>query len=267
MLGAIIGDIVGSKYEFNNIKTKDFKLFDNDMLFTDDTVLTVAIYEALKECNGNYKNLGEYAKKTITKYVELYPYKSYGGMFLDWISTPNQLKKPYNSFGNGAAMRVSPVAFFANSISEVKELSRKVTEITHNHKEGIKGAEATAVAIYLALQGCSKDEIKKEMQKYYDFNFTIEKIKNSYSFNETCMHTVPQALEVFFESLNFEDCIRLGISLGGDSDTLCAIAGSVAEAYYGIPKNIKNQAYTYLDDNILNKVCEFYENCKYEKIK
>lgn len=249
LYGAIIGDIVGSIYEFNNIRTKDFNFFSKEMFFTDDTVMTIAIYNALVKCKGNYKTLSEKVIDEMRLYGALYPKRGYGGNFAIWLTTPHPI--PYNSFGNGSAMRVSAVPYFAKDLEEVKLLSRLVTEVTHNHPEGIKGAEATAVAIYMALNKKSKEEIKKYIEEnYYNLDFTLDEIRPTYKFNETCQNTVPQAIKAFLESEDFVDCIRCGISIGGDSDTLCAIAGSIAEAYYGIDENIKEKALCYLDDNL-----------------
>lgn len=254
LYGAIIGDIVGSKYEFNNIRTKEFEFFDKDMFFTDDTVMSVAVTEALfNTCQKNYANLKEEVIKQMQKYGKLYPNAGYGGMFSRWLNEKDP--KPYNSFGNGSAMRVSSVAYFAKSLEEVKTLSRMVSEVTHNHIEGIKGAEATSVAIYMALNKASKKEIKEYIEKnYYSMDFDYKDLQENYWFNETCQNTVPQALYCFFISENFEDTIRTGISIGGDSDTLCAIAGSVAEAYYGVNKKVKEKALSYLDEYMHNKV-------------
>lgn len=256
LFGAVIGDIVGSKYEFDNIRTKDFDFFDRDMFFTDDTVMSVAVYEALKNTYENdYKGLSEEVVKQMQQYGRRYPYCSYGGRFAFWLMDKDP--QPYNSFGNGSAMRVSAVPYFAKSIDEVKVLSRKVTEVTHNHPEGIKGAEATAVATYMALNKCNKKEIKKYIEdNYYSMNFDYEELRKNYRFNEICQDTVPQALYCFFESNNFEDAIRTGISIGGDSDTLCAITGAVAEAYYGVNKKMQKGALAYLDGHLREKVVE-----------
>lgn len=261
MLGAIIGDIVGSRYEFDNRKTKEFELFEKQCQFTDDSVMTIAIAKALLDCNENYEDLSIIAIENMVCIGRKYPYCGYGYLFYDWICSENHV--PYNSFGNGAAMRVSCCGFVGNSIDEVKELSKKVTEISHNHPEGIKGAEATAVSIYLARTGKTKEEIKQYIcDNYYNIDFTLDEIRKEYEFNETCQGSVPQALESFFESTSYEDTIRNAISLGGDSDTIGAIAGGIAEAYYGIPKKLRDKALTYLDDDLKNIVFEF-EN-KYE---
>lgn len=257
LYGAIIGDIVGSKYEFNNIKTKEFTFFEKDMFFTDDTVMSVAITEALFNTYKNdYKNLSAEVIKQMQKYGRMYSNVGYGGMFRKWLKSENP--EPYNSCGNGSAMRVSSVAYFAKSIDEVKMLAKMVTEVTHNHEEGIKGSEATAVAIYMALNKSSKEEIKKYIvNNYYDLNYDYEKLKKEYTFKALCQTTVPEALYCFLISNSFEDTIRTGISIGGDSDTLCAIAGAVAEAYYGVDENMKEISLTYLDQHLCNKIIEF----------
>lgn len=256
MFGAIIGDIVGSRFEFNNYKNKNFNLFDNKCRYTDDTVMTLAICKALMECNGNYNILAETTIKCMQELGSIFTNAGYGEMFYNWLKSRNP--KPYNSLGNGAAMRVSSIAYEADTIEQVKKLSNIVTSVTHNHSEGLKGAEATAISIYLARTGKSKEEIKKYIQNnYYNINFTIDEIREIYTFNETCQETVPQALECFFESDSFEDAIRIAVSLGGDSDTIGAITGSIAEAYYGIPSHIKEKAISYLDDNLYNIIKDF----------
>ena len=259
MLGAIIGDIVGSKYEFNNIKTKDFVFFQPDMFFTDDTVMTVAIYDALSSCKGNYSYLSDLTIEKMQEYGKRYPANGkigYGGLFADWLKSETPI--PYNSFGNGSAMRVGAVAYFAKSFDELRALSYAVTAVTHNHEEGIKGAEATAVATFMALHGASKEEIKGKIEnEYYSLDFDYKNLKETYSYKVSCQRTVPEALYCFLISNSFEDTIRTGVSIGGDSDTLCAIAGGVAEAFYGIPKEMKSTAKLYLDKFLNKKVDEF----------
>ncbi len=265
MLGAIIGDIVGSRFEFNNYRKKDFELFTNDCKVTDDSIMTIAVAKAIMETeklinpsssrnrlDDNYCLLLEkMAIKYMQKIGRKYPDSGYGGMFSRWIFSDNP--KPYNSFGNGAAMRISPVVYIASTECEVYKLSEVVTGVTHNHEEGLKGAEATAMAVYMARCGHSKDEIKnKIINNYYPLDFTIDEIRNTYRFNETCQGTVPQAIEAFLESTSFEDAIRVAISVGGDSDTLAAITAGIAEAYYGVPANIKEKALSYLDDCLLS---------------
>lgn len=261
MLGAIIGDIAGSRFEMNNRKSKDFNLFSAECFFTDDTVMTLAVAKTLLDCKGNYSNLSEKAISTMQEIGHLYPTCGYGRMFRRWLYS--QQPKPYNSYGNGAAMRVSACGFAAKSLEEAKALSKAVTEVTHNHPEGIKGAEATAVAIYLARSGYSIEEIQQHIStKYYPMDFTLDEIRDTYEFNETCQDTVPQALKAFFESLDFEDAIRNAISIGGDSDTLAAITGGIAEAYYGVPQDIKDKALNYLDEDLLQIVNRFYSEFK-----
>ena len=256
MLGAIIGDIVGSRFEWNNNKNKEFELLNHKCFFTDDSVMSLAIAKALLESKEDYSNLSELAVKYMQEIGRNYPNCGYGGRFHSWMFSDNP--KPYESYGNGSAMRVSACGFVANSIEEAVELSRKVTEVTHNHPEGIKGAEATAVAIYLAKSGSNILEIRDYINKnYYPMNFRLDDIRESYKFNETCQETVPQAIEAFLESKSFEDAIRNAISLGGDSDTLAAITGGIAEAYYGIPTDIRKLALTFLDERLLNLLIEF----------
>ena len=256
MLGAIIGDIVGSIYEFNNIKSKDFPLFSDKCLFTDDTVMTIAISKAIMECNDDFSDLSFKAEYYMRKLGRLYPNCGYGGRFRNWIFS--DIMTAYNSYGNGSAMRVSSCAWAGKSLEEVKMLSRMVTEVTHNHEEGIKGAEAVAVCIFLARNKETKEKIKDYINKnYYCLNFTLDEIRSTYKFNATCKETVPQAIIAFLEANSFEDAIRNAISIGGDSDTLAAITGSIASAYYNIPNEIKAKALTYLDDWLLTILFEF----------
>lgn len=261
MIGAIIGDIVGSVYEWDNIKTKDFVLFRDDSFFTDDTIMTLAVGKAIYDSNKDTEKLKNLIVPILQEIGQPYPKSGYGGNFYDWMYSNNP--QPYNSFGNGAAMRVSACGLVADSLDEAKELSRIVTEISHNHPEGIKGAEATTVAIYMARQDASKDEIRKHIEEnYYDLNFTLDEIRDTYEFNETCQRTVPQSIMAFLESTDFEDAIRNAISIGGDSDTLAAITGSIAEAYYGVPQKLKDKAMSYLDDRLLYLFEEFNDKFK-----
>ena len=267
MLGAIIGDIVGSRFEWNNNKSKQFDLLTYKCSVTDDSIMTLAIAKALLESKSDYSDLSENAVKYMQNIGQHYPNCGYGGHFREWIYSDNP--KPYNSYGNGAAMRVSACGFVANTLEEVKQLSKAVTEVTHNHPEGIKGAEATAVAIFLARSGKNLLEIRDYITKnYYPLNFSLDEIRDNYEFNESCQGTVPQALEAFFESKNFEDAIRNAISIGGDSDTLAAITGGIAGAYYGIPTDIRKHALTFLDERLLKILVEFENNypSKMEKI-
>ena len=250
MLGAIIGDIVGSVYEFNNIKTKDFPLFREDCFFTDDTVMTCAVAEAVMK-GGKPDDFVDEMKRL----GRLYPDAGYGGRFLGWLFSDD--RAPYNSFGNGSAMRVSPCGWMADGGYEAAKLSAAVT---HDHPEGIKGALAAFDAIVLA-RACFRDDpaeckriIREQIEsKYgYDLSKTLDQIRPTYEFNETCQETVPQAIVAFLESTDFEDAIRNAISLGGDSDTLAAITGSIAEAAYGIPDDLKRKALSYLDLPLLD---------------
>jgi ADP-ribosylglycohydrolase len=277
LIGVIIGDIVGSRFEFNNHRSKDFELFTDECQVTDDSIMTIAVAKAIMETekrikpllyervnnNNDYYSLFEtMAIKYMQEIGRKYPYCGYGGMFGRWIFSDNPM--PYNSYGNGAAMRISPVGFIAITDYEARELSKIVTSTTHNHPEGIKGAEATAVAIFMAKRGFSKEEIFHKINKnYYNLDFTIDEIRDTYEFNETCQETVPQAIVAFFESTSFEEAIRTAVSLGGDSDTLAAITGSIAEAYYGVPEDIKEKALTYLDEelrSIYDEWCELIDD-------
>ena len=261
MIGAILGDIVGSIYEFDNVKTKDFELFDERCYFTDDTVLTASIAEALMQYGSiDESNIEDFREKLIDVMHEIggeYPRCGFGGRFRIWMFLKE--RTPYNSYGNGSAMRVSSVGWYAKTLKEVEMLAKVTAEISHNHPEGVKGAVATAGAVFLARTGATMDEIKKYISKYYTIDFTIDEIRPVYEFNETCQGTVPQAMQAFFESESFEDAIRNAISIGGDSDTLGAITGAVAEAYYGIPDDLKETALSYLDDRLLDITERFEE--------
>ena len=253
MKGAIIGDIIGSAYEFNNIDTKDFPLFSRWSSFTDDTVMTCAVAKALlepeRDVSGVFQEVGR-----------RYPNAGYGAKFIYWMFSDNP--QPYNSCGNGSAMRVSPAGFLAGSVEEAKTLSAKVTEISHNHPEGMKGAECTAVCIVLAKQEKSKEEIREYVEaNYYKLDKTCDDYRIEQAGNhgrEICQISVPQALECFFESTDFEDCMRNCISIGGDSDTIAAIAGGIAEAYYGLPEEIWEQAKAYMPEYLLKIVDSLY---------
>ena len=259
LYGAIIGDIAGSRFEFNNYRKKDFELFAKNCFFTDDTVMTLAVAKAILQCGGNYSRLQETAALTMREVGRHYPGCGYGGRFNVWMFSDNM--PAYHSYGNGSAMRVSAAAYAANSREQVKELARAVTCVTHDHPEGIKGAEVTALLIYDALHGADMNELRAVAENYYDLDFTIDQIRPHYRFNETCQNTVPQALQAFFEASSFEDAIRTAVSVGGDSDTLAAITGSVAEAFFGVPDEMKQKAESYLDARLLNILKEF--NCAY----
>lgn len=256
MLGAIIGDIVGSRFEWQNNKNKAFDFLNYKCFFTDDSVMSLAIAKAILDSRNDISMLSKNAVSAMQEVGRPYQNCGYGGMFYNWMYSNNP--QPYNSFGNGAAMRVSACGFAANSLEEAIKFSYEVTKVTHNHPEGIKGAEATAVAIYLAKTGKNILEIRDYIDKnYYKMNFKLDDIRETYKFNETCQETVPQAIEAFLESENFEDAIRNAISIGGDSDTIAAITGSIAEAYYGIPTHIRNHALTFLDEALMKILVEF----------
>ena len=202
MIGAIIGDIVGSRFEWNNHRSKDFDLLPHSCFFTDDSVMSLAICDAFLRINNDFSKLSEQVVKSMQNIGRQYPDSGYGGAFFNWVFSDNP--QPYNSYGNGAAMRVSSCAYVANSLEEVKELSNAVTKVSHNHPEGLKGAEAVAVAVFLARTGHSLIEIQDYIRKnYYPIGFTIDSIRETYTFNETCQDTVPHALEAFFESISF----------------------------------------------------------------
>ena len=257
MLGAIIGDIVGSQYEWNNVKSKDFELFTVKCFPTDDSIMSLAVCKALLEFDGDYEKLSEDAIKYMRFIGKNYPDCGYGGKFLMWIMSPVK-PMPYNSFGNGAAMRVSACGFAAESLEQAKLFSEAVTKVSHNHPEGMKGAEAVATVIYLARTGATIPEIRKYItENYYDLDFTLDEIRDDYGFYEICQKSTPQAIEAFLESTSFEDTIRNAISIGGDSDTIAAMAGGIAEAYYGIPAELREKAMTYLDERLTAILVDF----------
>lgn len=257
MKGAIIGDIVGSIYEFDNLKSKNFELFKPECEFTDDSVLTVAVAEALLNFNpDDGENFKENLIGIFHKYGEMYPDVGYGGHYLSWVE--NKRREPYNSCGNGSAMRTSAVGWYAKSIEECERIAKLCAEITHNHPDGIAGAQATAGVIFLARNDASKDELKAYMEKYYPVDFTIDEIRPTYEYEIINKTTVPQAFQCFYEAKDFEDTIRNAISIGGDSDTVAAIAGSMAEAFFGIPEDIAETGMTYLDEYMSDIVDEFY---------
>jgi ADP-ribosyl-[dinitrogen reductase] hydrolase len=282
MLGAIAGDIIGSVYEHNNIKSKDFDLFrdhldrrpldttegrpDGRCFFTDDTVLTAAVAKwMLSDREANLSDL-------LASWAYRFPHRGYGGLFSEWMNSWH--RKPYNSFGNGSAMRVSPVAWFARSVGEVLDLAKQSAEVTHNHPEGIKGAQATALAIWMARDrtpahpnpypykdGALPDIIREViMDKFhYDLTQTVDEIRDGYEYNETCQATVPQAITCALEATSFEDAIRNAVSIGGDSDTIAAIAGSIAEPMFGVPASICIKTLLYLPEEIRDVLVEMWQ--------
>ena len=257
MYGAIIGDVIGSRFEFDNCKSKEFDLFDRECDYTDDTVMTLAVAKALTtfEYVADMEAFKRHLVATMHEVGQRYPHCGYGGRFCTWMMKGHT--EPYNSYGNGSAMRVSPVAWVAHTLEECEALARATAEVTHNHPEGIKGAVATAGAIYLARTGHEKELIRRYTDRYYPIDFTLDDIRGDYDFDETCPGSMPQALAAFFEADGFEDTIRTAVSVGGDSDTIAAIAGSIAEAYYGVDKEMKETALSYLDDYLLTIAEEF----------
>ncbi len=257
MLGAIFGDIVGSVYEWNNIKSTQFPLYDSEAFFTDDSVMTIAVAKALSEANlSNETEVKQQTIQWMRKIGKHYPDSGYGGHFFQWMF--DESMGPYNSFGNGSAMRVSSAGWYASSLSQSLNLAKWVSEVTHNHPEGIKGAQATAAAIYLAKTKHSKKQIKEYIEDhFYSLPVSCDVIRPTYQFNETCQKTVPEAIVAFLDSTDFEHAIRLAISLGGDSDTLAAITGSIAEAFYGMSPSNKEYALSKLDDRLKTIAIDF----------
>ena len=250
MLGAIIGDIAGSRYEFHNIKTTDFPLMDDSCFFTDDTVMTVAVAEGLMNGKRDPEKTEAAIVKAMQKYGRMFPDAGYGARFGEWLQSENP--EPYGSYGNGSAMRVSPVAGYFHTLAETEQFAEISARVTHSHPEGIKGAQAVAAAIFLAGSGRDRLYIKRyiELKYQYDLSKSLDTIRPNYTFNETCQGTVPQAITAFLLSESFEDAIRKAVSLGGDSDTLAAITGSIAEAFYGIPEELENRARSLLDKRL-----------------
>lgn len=260
MLGAIIGDMVGAPYEFDRgNKTKDFPLFGKGTEFTDDTVMTAAVAEALIDGQGKPNVLiKDCLIRSMRSWGRQYPDAGYGGRFRWWLKRENP--EPYNSFGNGSAMRVSAAGWLYDTLEETLKMAKLTAEVTHNHEEGIKGAQATAAAIYLARTGHSKEEIKEYIENEfgYDLSRTCDEIRPDYYHDESCQRTVPEAITAFLEGEDFEDVIRTAVSLGGDCDTLTCIAGSIAEAFYGIPDEIAKKALNKLTPDIRNVVALFH---------
>jgi ADP-ribosylglycohydrolase len=250
LIGAIAGDIIGSVYEHHNIKVVDFPLFNPGCRFTDDTVLTVAIADAILSGSG-------YAGK-LREYCLLYPERGYGPGFRRWAVAGRST--PYNSKGNGSAMRVSSIGSAFGTLEEVLRESKRSAEVTHNHPEGIKGAQAVASAVFLARTGTSKEDMKAYIRETFEYDLSepIDSIRTHYGFDVTCAGSVPQAITAFLESEGYEDAIRKAISIGGDSDTIACIAGAIAEAFYrGVPQNIADFALSKLDDTLRNVIAAF----------
>ncbi|WP_407453109.1 ADP-ribosylglycohydrolase family protein [Methanobrevibacter sp.] len=253
IIGAICGDIIGSVYEFNSIKTKEFELFGDRSTFTDDTVMTLAIANWLT----NDKTSEDVLIKELQLFGNRYIGAGYGRMFLNWLREENP--QPYGSWANGSAMRVSPCAWVANSLEEAQDLAYKSAVVTHNHPEAIKGALATVDAIYLARIGANKDEIKDHVETRYEYNLnrSLNEIRPFYSFDVSCAGSVPESIICFLEADDFEDTIRNCVSLGGDADTQAAIAGGIASAYWEVPEDIVDNSVNRLDDFLLDALMKF----------
>ena len=269
MYGAILGDMIGSPYEFDRgKKTKEFPLFIRSSMFTDDSVMTIAVSEAFMEAgkDASDNEIRQLLISNMRRWGRKYPYAGYGMRFSIWLAEPRP--KPYGSYGNGSAMRVSSVAWLFDDLDTVRKMARLSAEVTHNHPEGIKGAESTAAAIYLARTGKTKEEIKEYIIKEfgYDLSRTCDEIRPEYYHVESCMETVPEAITAFLEGDSFEDVIRTAVSLGGDCDTLTAIAGSMAEGFYGLPDEMKKECYERVSDEMKVVLNRFEERVMtYEK--
>ena len=265
MYGAIIGDIIGSRFEFDRgNKTKEFELFTKECDFTDDTVMTVAVAGALMDAgpDADEKMVKEAMIRSMKKWGQKYPYAGYGARFIDWVLTDDP--EPYGSYGNGSGMRVSSAGWLYDSLERTREVARWTAEVSHNHPEGIKGAESVAAAIYLARTGASKDEISDYIEDEfgYDLSRTLDDIRPTYQHVEDCMHTMPEAFECFLEAESYEDCIRNVMYIGGDTDTLGAIAGAIAEAKWAVPEEIIVQAKDFLPRDIYDVIGRFRQYVK-----
>lgn len=262
MLGAITGDISGSTHEFNPWQGtwQDIPLFTPESFFTDDTVLTIAVAQGLMESGNDGERARERIRENIQLFGQQYPKAGYGGRFMWWLTTKQ--KDPYNSFGNGSAMRVSPAGWAFDNLRDVEKFAAISSEVTHNHEEGVKGACAVAGSIFLARQGAAKADIKNYVETQYGYKLdrTLNEIRKTYGFDETCQGSVPEAITAFLESENFEEAIRKAIWLRGDADTQADIAGAIAEAFYGkVPESIAREALGRLDDNLYSIVIAWQE--------
>ena len=261
MYGAILGDIIGSPYEFDQgNKSKEFPLFTDESIFTDDTVMTIAVAEAFMDAPNDDEIIRRRLVESMRKYGLAYPDAGYGGRFGMWLFLEGD--QPYNSYGNGSAMRVSSVAWLYNDMDTVRHMARLSAEVTHNHPEGIKGAEATAAAIFLARTGHSKTEKKAyiEQEFHYDLSRTCDEIRPGYHHVESCQKTVPEAITAFLEGDSFEDVIRTAVSLGGDCDTLTCIAGSIAEGFYGVPDELVQECERRLSPDLKDVLDRFVKS-------
>lgn len=242
MLGAMIGDYVGSVYEFNNCRSEEFELFSPRCFFTDDSVMSIAVAQALMDWLDDGRELASACVSRMQEWGRRYPSAGYGGRFSRWLRAKDP--KPYNSWGNGSGMRVSPVGWLFDSIEATEWAAEQTAAVTHNHPEGIKGAQAIAVCVFLARSGASKERIREVVEERYgyDLGFTLDEIRPTYRFVESCQGSVPQAIVAFLESRGYEDAIRKAVSIGGDSDTIACMAGAIAEAFYGVPEDMRDHA-------------------------
>ena len=262
MYGAILGDMIGSPYEFDRSdKRKDFPLFSEESCFTDDTVMTIAVAEAFMDAPDDEAMIRKGLVESMQKWGRRYPGAGYGVRFCGWLGSSDP--QPYNSWGNGSAMRVSSVAWLYNDLDTVRRMARLSAEVTHNHPEGIKGAEAAAAAIFLARTGSTKAEIKSYIEKefHYDLSRTCDQIRPGYYHVESCQETVPEAITAFLEGDSFENVIRTAVSLGGDCDTLTCIAGSIAEGFFGVPGQLQKECMDRLEEPLRDVLRRFHNHC------
>ena len=259
MYGALLGDMIGAPYEFDRgNKTKEFPLFVKESHYTDDSVMTIAVAEALLDAkDGTPEEIRAAAVRSMQKWGRKYPDAGYGRKFYFWLKENDP--EPYNSWGNGSAMRVSSAGWLFDTMEKTREAARLTAEVTHNHPEGIKGAEAAAVAIFLARTGRSKEEIREYIIREfgYDLSRTCDEIRPAYHHMVSCQQTVPEAITAFLEGTDFEDVIRTAVSLGGDCDTLTCIAGGIAEAFYGVPEELKKECRKRMPEDMLEVLDRF----------
>ena len=266
MYGAILGDMIGAPYEFDmGNKTKEFPLFSEYSQFTDDSVMTIAVAEALMDARENDdQGVLTALQESMRKWGHMYPDAGYGRRFYDWLNS--EVPEPYGSFGNGSAMRVSSAGWLFDTLQATRHMARLTAEVTHNHPEGIKGAESVASAIFMARTGNTKEDIREYIIKEFDYDLSrsCDEIRPEYYHVESCMKTVPEAVTAFLEGNGFEDVIRTAVSLGGDCDTLTCIAGSIAEAFYGVPDEIKKECIERLPEDMI-KVLDRFDSVRIQK--
>lgn len=256
MIGAVIGDVAGSRFEWNNCKSRNFELLTPECRITDDSVMTLAVADALLKSDGNRESLSKNAVDSMRAFGRRWARGCYGGRFSAWLESADP--RPYGSFGNGSAMRVSPCAWAAVSLEDALDMARRVTVVTHDHPEGIRGAEAVTAVIWLAGRGESSENIRRAVEKsWYRLDFRLDDIRDGYTFDVSCQGSVPQAIEAFLEADSVESAVRNAVSLGGDSDTLAAMAGSMAEARFGVPEALRKRILTYLEPPLIDVLERF----------